>query len=102
MALPKSDIRNYRFEYWSGENWITLVDCETPMPTTIHRIPRITSRKVRLLFESSQQMPMSPKSACMTNPPKIADKASLSLHNTIVAELVLIPRSLQTKNLDST
>jgi alpha-L-fucosidase len=53
----ESRIRNYRFEYWDGENWIRLAGGETPMPTTIHRIPRISSQKVRLLFESSQQMP---------------------------------------------
>jgi alpha-L-fucosidase len=54
---PKSRIRNYRFDYWNGENWIRLTGGETPMPTTILRIPRISSQKVRLLFESSQQMP---------------------------------------------
>jgi alpha-L-fucosidase len=53
----ESRIRNYRFEYWNGENWIRLTGGETPMRTTIHRIPRVSSRKVRLLFESSQQMP---------------------------------------------
>ncbi len=53
----ESRIRNYRFEYWNGENWIKLTAGETPKPVTIHRIPRISSRKVRLLFENSQQMP---------------------------------------------
>jgi alpha-L-fucosidase len=53
----ESRIRNYRFEYWDGENWIRLAGGETPMPTTIHRIPRVSSQKVRLLIESSQQMP---------------------------------------------
>jgi len=54
---PGSRIRNYRFECWDGKNWIRLVGGDTPKPVTIHRIPRITSQKVRLLFESSQQMP---------------------------------------------
>ena len=53
----ESRIRNYRFEYWNDVNWIRLAGGETPMPTTIHRIPRVSSQKVRLLFESSQQMP---------------------------------------------
>ena len=53
----KSRIRNYRFEYWNGENWIRLTGGETPTGATIHRIPRVSSQKVRLLVESSQQMP---------------------------------------------
>ena len=53
----ESRIRNYRFEHWTGENWIELAGGETPMQTTIHRVPRVSSRKVRLLFESSKQMP---------------------------------------------
>jgi alpha-L-fucosidase len=54
---PESRIRNYRFECWNGETWIRLTGGETPTRTTIHRIPRASSQKVRLLFESSRQMP---------------------------------------------
>jgi alpha-L-fucosidase len=54
---PKSRIRNYRFEYWDGENWIRLTGGDTPTRTTIHRRRRVSSQKVRLLFESSQPMP---------------------------------------------
>jgi alpha-L-fucosidase len=54
---PESRIRNYRFECWNGNSWIRLTGGEIPKPTTIHRIPRASSQKVRLLFESSQQMP---------------------------------------------
>jgi len=53
----ESRIRNYRFEHWNRETWITLAGGETPKGTTIHRIPRISSQKVRLLFECGQQMP---------------------------------------------
>jgi len=53
----ESRIRNYRFESWNGENWIRLTGGETPTRATIHRIPRVSSRKVRLLFESSKKMP---------------------------------------------
>lgn len=53
----ESRIRNYRFEYWNGENWIRLTDGDTPTRTTIRRVPRVSAQKVRLLFESSQQMP---------------------------------------------
>ena len=53
----ESHIRNYRFEHWNGETWITLAGGETPKGTTIHRIPRVSSQKVRLLFECGQQMP---------------------------------------------
>ena len=54
---PESRIRNYRFQHWNGERWVTLVGGETPVPTTIHRIPRVRSRRVRLLLESCAEMP---------------------------------------------
>jgi len=34
-----------------------LTGGETPMRATIHRIPHVSSQKVRLLFDSSQRMP---------------------------------------------
>jgi alpha-L-fucosidase len=54
---PKSRIRKYQFEYWSGDNWTRLAGGETPMQVTFHRIPRVSSQKVRLSFESSEPMP---------------------------------------------
>jgi alpha-L-fucosidase len=53
----QSHIRSYRFQSWNGSGWITLTAGEAPTPTTIHRIPRISSPRVRLLLESSQEMP---------------------------------------------
>ena len=53
----QSRIRSYRFEHWNGERWITLKAGETPEPTTIHRIPLVSSQRVRLLLESSREMP---------------------------------------------
>ena len=53
----ESRIRKFSFEYWSGKNWIRLTDGQTPTPATILRIPRVSSQKVRLVFESSQPMP---------------------------------------------
>jgi alpha-L-fucosidase len=54
---PQSRIRSYRFQHWNGANWITLTGGETAAPTTILRIPRVSSQKVRLLLESSKEMP---------------------------------------------
>jgi alpha-L-fucosidase len=54
---PEGRIRNYRFEYWNGENWIRLTGAEAPTRTAILRVPRVSAQKVRLLFESSQRMP---------------------------------------------
>jgi alpha-L-fucosidase len=56
-AYPESRIRSYQFQHWDGERWVTLVGGDTPAPATIHRIPRIRARKVRLLLESSAKMP---------------------------------------------
>ena len=53
----QSRIRSYRFERWNGERWITLTGGETPLPTTILRIDRVSSKRVRLLLESSKNMP---------------------------------------------
>jgi alpha-L-fucosidase len=52
-----SRIRSYRFQRWDGTNWVTLVEGGTPAPTTIHHIPRVTARRVRLAFESSHDTP---------------------------------------------
>lgn len=54
---PQSRIRSYRFQHWNGEGWITLVNCRTPAATTIHRVSRVVSRRMRLLLESSNEMP---------------------------------------------
>jgi alpha-L-fucosidase len=54
---PQSRIRNYHFQHWNGTGWITLAGGETPAPTTIHRIPRVASQRVRLLLESNKEMP---------------------------------------------
>ena len=54
---PKSRIRNYRFQHWNGDRWITLAGGETPAPTTVHRIARVKSRRVRLLLEPLDAMP---------------------------------------------
>ena len=54
---PSSRIRSYQFQHWNGERWITLVSGATPAPTAIHRIPRVSSQRVRLLIESSKEMP---------------------------------------------
>jgi alpha-L-fucosidase len=53
----QSRIRSYRFQYWNGSGWIALTGGEAPASAMIHRIPRISSRRVRLLLESSQEMP---------------------------------------------
>lgn len=54
---PESRIRSYRFQQWDGRQWITLVTGDTPTPTTIHRIPRVSSQKLRIELESSAAMP---------------------------------------------
>jgi alpha-L-fucosidase len=56
-GYPQSRIRSYRFERWNGSRWVPLIEGQTPAPTRIHRIPRVSSRMVRLLVESSEPMP---------------------------------------------
>jgi alpha-L-fucosidase len=52
-----SRIKSYRFQRWDGARWVALVDGGQPAPTTIHRIPRVAARRVRLAFESSHDTP---------------------------------------------
>ena len=54
---PQSRIQRYRFERWNGARWITLIGRETPAPTTILRIPRVSAQRVRLLLEARKEMP---------------------------------------------
>jgi alpha-L-fucosidase len=54
---PQSRIRSYRFERWDGASWATLTAGETPAPTTILRIPRASSQKVRLVLEARKDTP---------------------------------------------
>ena len=54
---PQSRIRSYRFQRWNGTSWITLIGGETSTPMTIHRIPRASSQRIRLLLKSSKELP---------------------------------------------
>jgi alpha-L-fucosidase len=54
---PQTRIRSFRFQRREGESWITLTGGESPAPTTILRIPRVSSQRIRLLIESSKEMP---------------------------------------------
>jgi len=53
----QSRIRSYRFERWDGKRWVTVAEGQTPAPTTIRRVPRLSSQRIRLLLESSKDMP---------------------------------------------
>lgn len=53
----QSRIRSYRFQRWDGATWITVVEGGTLAPTTIRRIPRVASRRVRLVVECSRDSP---------------------------------------------
>ena len=53
----QSRIRSFRFERWDGVQWVAMTGGGTPAPTTILRIPRVSSQRVRLLLDSSKEMP---------------------------------------------
>lgn len=53
----QSRIKRYRFECLDGNRWITVVQGETPAPTVIYHIPRVTTQRIRLSFESSRDTP---------------------------------------------
>ena len=53
----QSRIRSYRFEHWNGGRWVDIAGGETPNPTTILRIPRVSAQRVRLQFQCGNAMP---------------------------------------------
>jgi alpha-L-fucosidase len=53
----QSRIRSFRFERWDGTQWVVMTGRGTPTPTTILRISRVSSQRVRLLLDSSREMP---------------------------------------------
>jgi len=53
----QSRIKRYRFECLQGDKWVTMVQGETPVPAAIQRIPRVTTQRIRLSFESSSDTP---------------------------------------------
>ena len=53
----QSRIRSFRFERWDGARWVTLTEGGTPAPTTIVRIPRVSSQRIRLSLEGREEMP---------------------------------------------
>ena len=53
----RSRIHSYRFERWNGEMWVAIAGGQTPTPVTIHRVPRVSSQRVRLRFECGKEVP---------------------------------------------
>jgi alpha-L-fucosidase len=53
----ESRIKRYKFQRWDGKTWTDLVDAASPGPVAIHSIPRVSARRVRLIFESSSESP---------------------------------------------
>ena len=53
----QSRIRSFCFQRSNGAEWITLIRGETPAPTTILRIPRVSSQRIRLLLEANKGRP---------------------------------------------
>jgi alpha-L-fucosidase len=53
----QSRIRIYRFERWDGARWVAIAEGKTPAPTTILRVARVSSQRVRLQLESSKEIP---------------------------------------------
>jgi len=53
----ESRISRYRFQRWSGGDWLDLAAGNSPSRVQIHRIPRVSAQKVRLLIDASREMP---------------------------------------------
>jgi alpha-L-fucosidase len=53
----ESRISRYRFQRWSGGEWLDLAAGNAPARVQIHRIPRVSAQKVRLLIDGSREVP---------------------------------------------
>jgi alpha-L-fucosidase len=54
---PESRISRYRFQRWQSGEWVDMAAGNTPSRVQIHRIPRVSAQKVRLLIDGSREMP---------------------------------------------
>jgi alpha-L-fucosidase len=53
----ESRIKSYKFQRWDGRDWAALVEGGVPAPVVIRRVPRVTTTRVRLMIEASQDTP---------------------------------------------
>jgi alpha-L-fucosidase len=53
----ESRFKSYAFQRWDGTTWVDLARGDRPRPVTIHGVPRVSARRVRLAFESSNDTP---------------------------------------------
>jgi alpha-L-fucosidase len=53
----QSRIKSYKFQCWSNGGWTTIAEGGVPAAATIQRVARVTSSRVRLAFDASQDTP---------------------------------------------
>jgi len=50
-------IKSYKFQRWSNGEWLDMAAGNSPSSVNIHRIPRVSAQRVRLLLEANREMP---------------------------------------------
>ena len=53
----ESRIQSYKFQYWNGVDWKTMVEGGVPASVVIHRVPRVMAAQVRLSIEARRDEP---------------------------------------------
>ncbi len=53
----QSRIKSYKFQRWDGRQWVSIAEGGIPASVTIHRVPRVSAERVRLIFEESSDTP---------------------------------------------
>ena len=56
QEYKESRIKSYRFQRWSHGEWLDIAVGNSPSRVQIHRIPRISAQRVRLLLDGSRDM----------------------------------------------
>lgn len=56
-GYPESRIASYRFQRWTGSDWVDLATGGVPAVVQTHEIPKVRAERVRLIFSASADSP---------------------------------------------
>ncbi len=56
QEYKESRIKSYKFQRWSHGEWLDIAAGNSPSRVQIHRIPRISAQRVRLLLDGNRDM----------------------------------------------
>jgi alpha-L-fucosidase len=67
----ESRIQSYRFQRRSNGEWLDMAAGNSPSNVQIHRIPRVSAQRVRLLLDGNREMPNISEIGLYNEPPGV-------------------------------